>query len=391
IDVDDEITSIIDKVENAKEKVVALVLPKRAASLQSIVNMKLLKRSADQADKSPVLITSEAALLPLAGAAGLHVAKNLQSPPEVPHAPAGAAMPKADDASVETLDAADSVDEEDLPSKIDYASGSVGALAAAHEAENPETIPLDDEDVADEPKPKAAKVPKDKKNRVPNFDRFRTMMGLGILALIALIVFIILALFVLPKATVTLTTTSEPVSANFNLTASTGTQSVDPQKGLIPAKVETTDQTASQSVTATGQQNNGQTASGSLTMTECVSSPGQLSSVPAGTGVSTSGVSFITQKTATFTFAGACNGGSNFSFQSGSVDITATQPGSKYNISNASFTVAGYPNVSGSGSASGGTDNIVTVLSQSDVDNVTQKLTSGSTGSDFAKQFEDKL
>ncbi|HET7827321.1 MAG TPA: hypothetical protein VFK97_00440, partial [Candidatus Saccharimonadales bacterium] len=148
IDVDDEITSIIDKVENAKEKVVALVLPKRAASLQSIVNMKLLKRSADQVDKSPVLITSEAALLPLAGAAGLYVSKNLQSPPEVPHAPAGAAMPKADDASVETLDTADSVDEEDLPSKIDYASGSVGALSASHEAENPETIPLDDEDVA---------------------------------------------------------------------------------------------------------------------------------------------------------------------------------------------------------------------------------------------------
>src|SRR6266404_1395798 len=91
VDVDDEITGIIDKVENAGSKVVALVLPKRAATLQSIVNMKLLKRSADSADKNVVLITSEAALLPLAGAAGLHVAKNLQSAPEVPEAPTGAA------------------------------------------------------------------------------------------------------------------------------------------------------------------------------------------------------------------------------------------------------------------------------------------------------------
>jgi hypothetical protein len=89
VDVDDEITSIIDKVENAEHKVVALVLPKRATSLQSIVNMKLLKRSADGADKNVVLITSEHALLPLAGAAGLHVAKNLQSRPEVPDAPHG--------------------------------------------------------------------------------------------------------------------------------------------------------------------------------------------------------------------------------------------------------------------------------------------------------------
>src|SRR3954469_19623116 len=90
IDVDDEITSIIDKVETSSSKVVALVLPKRAASLQSIVNMKLLKRSADTADKNVVLITSEQALIPLAGAAGLHVAKNLQSKPEVPDSPSGA-------------------------------------------------------------------------------------------------------------------------------------------------------------------------------------------------------------------------------------------------------------------------------------------------------------
>lgn len=366
----------------------ALVLPKRAASLQSIVNMKLLKRSADQADKNPVLITSEAALLPLAGAAGLHVAKNLQSAPAVPHAPAGAKAPPA-----EELPAEEVPDEpEDMPEKIDYSDKSIGALAAAHEADSAEAIALDDEDgPADEPKPKAAKAPKDKKNKVPNFDRFRMMMALGALGLVLLVVFIILALFVLPKATVTLTTTSEPVSANFNLTATASAQSVDTQKHVIPAKVESTDQTASQSVTATGQQNNGQTASGSITMTKCVSSPGQLGNIPAGTGVSTNGVSFITQQTATFSYSGACNGGSNFSFQSNSVNITATQPGSKYNVSNATFSVAGYSNVTGNGSASGGTDNIVTVLSQSDVDNVTQKLTSGTSGSDFTKQFEDKL
>jgi hypothetical protein len=56
IDVDDEITGIIDKIENSEHKVVALVLPKRTASLQSTVNMKLLARSAEAADKNPVLI-----------------------------------------------------------------------------------------------------------------------------------------------------------------------------------------------------------------------------------------------------------------------------------------------------------------------------------------------
>ena len=81
VDVDDEITSIIDKIEGAKEQVVALVLPKRSTALQSIVNMRLLKRHADGASKNVVLITTETALMPLAGAAGIHVAKTLTSTP----------------------------------------------------------------------------------------------------------------------------------------------------------------------------------------------------------------------------------------------------------------------------------------------------------------------
>ena len=65
----------------------ALVLPKRATVFQSVVNMKLLKRAADGEKKNAVLITSEAALLPLAGIAGLHVAKTLNSKPAIPLAP----------------------------------------------------------------------------------------------------------------------------------------------------------------------------------------------------------------------------------------------------------------------------------------------------------------
>src|ERR1700712_4403491 len=87
IDIDDEITGIIDKLQASNGKVVALVLPKRAAVFQSIVNMKLLKRSADNEKKNLVLITSEAGLLPLAGAAGVHVAKTLTSKPVIPTGP----------------------------------------------------------------------------------------------------------------------------------------------------------------------------------------------------------------------------------------------------------------------------------------------------------------
>src|SRR3989344_1419410 len=96
VDVEDDITTVIDKVEGASEKIVALILPKRASVMQSTVNMRLLKRAADKAEKSVVLITSDEALLPLAGIVGLHTAKNLQSKPEIPEAPTGKAKVAAE-------------------------------------------------------------------------------------------------------------------------------------------------------------------------------------------------------------------------------------------------------------------------------------------------------
>src|SRR5688572_2942339 len=87
IDVDDEITAVIEKVRSSEKKIVALVLPKRAAVLQSIVNMRLLKRATTSAKKNLVLITAEHGLMPLAGAAGIHVARSLNTKPEIPEAP----------------------------------------------------------------------------------------------------------------------------------------------------------------------------------------------------------------------------------------------------------------------------------------------------------------
>src|SRR5665647_371215 len=133
VDVEDEITAIIDKVDASKQKIVALVLPKRATTLQSVVNMRLLKRSAEKAGKSVVLITSEAPLLPLAGAAGIYVAKNLQTKPEIPPSPLSSASP-ADETPIEqspsTDDSDEDLDSDSKPAKIDY-NQSIGALAAA--------------------------------------------------------------------------------------------------------------------------------------------------------------------------------------------------------------------------------------------------------------------
>ena len=88
IDVEDDITAIIGKIKDAEHEIVALVPPKRTGAIQSAVNLKLVQRAAERADKHVVIISNNAALTALAGAAHIPVAKNLQSRPEIAEVPA---------------------------------------------------------------------------------------------------------------------------------------------------------------------------------------------------------------------------------------------------------------------------------------------------------------
>jgi hypothetical protein len=391
VDVDDEITAIIDKVRDAKGKVVALVLPKRAAVLQSIVNMKLLKRTADSVGKNLVLVTSETGLMPLAGAVGLHVASTPTSKPSIPAAPAGPddEIENAD----EPLDIVDgTADDEDFDRKS--ASGkSIGELAAAGAAgkvaddDIDESIDMGD-DVADAgtATAAAAKTPKpkkDKKLKVPNFDSFRKRIALAVVGVIALVGILILALVVLPHSTVTIHTDSATIPTNLNLTLSTEAKSLDTGNNVIPATVQSQQKTSTQTVPATGQQNNGQRASGTVTMTAGACSGDVPDNISAGTSLSGSGHTFTLDSGVAFvptvhggkcTFTGTSGG-------SASIPVTALKGGADYNVSSATFSVSGRSDVSTSGSTSGGTDNITKIVSQSDISNATGKITSADSSS----------
>ncbi|HTB48952.1 MAG TPA: hypothetical protein VK712_02625 [Verrucomicrobiae bacterium] len=385
IDIDDEITGIIDKLHGSKGKIVALVLPKRAGVFQSIVNMKLLKRAADDAKKHLVLITTEAGLLPLAGAAGVHVAKTLTSKPEIPTAPL------ADDAEEEAVE--ETGDEPEITANPagDQPVGKLAGLGAtAVAADGVETLELDDdelpEDAAGTPgaaKPKNFKPPaaakkgkKDKKLHVPNFNRFRLLLIIGGSILVLLIIGAIIAFNILPKATVNISTDATNVSANLNLNLSTSANTLDPTNNTVPAKLVSQQKTYTQTVATTGQKNEGNKASGSITITNCGSSD---ETIPAGTGFSSSGYTFISQSDVTVPVSdfkglnGPCKNDGT-----ANVNVIAQSGGSAYNLPNgASYTIASGPeNTSAQGGAmSGGTDNNVQVVNQNDINNAKSKIT----------------
>src|SRR5665647_1308424 len=59
IDIDEEITSIVDRLRKAIAKEVIIVVPKRALLVQSIVNLKLLKKESDKLGKEISIVTQD--------------------------------------------------------------------------------------------------------------------------------------------------------------------------------------------------------------------------------------------------------------------------------------------------------------------------------------------
>lgn len=363
IDAEDEITAIIEKVRASDAKIVALVLPKRATTLQSIVNLKLLKRSAKEAKKSLVLITSEAGLLPIAGAVGLHVAKTLQSKPTVP------SSPKTSAAAI-TVD-----DEAGEPAPDPHAS--IGQLAGHIATE--ETIDLNNDDATAAVATKGAKNKLAKKFKIPDFNRFRVMLFGGIALLILLIVGSVFAFVILPKAKIVVKTDTSNVNTDLLITAKTDAPAVDEAAMIVPATSKTLKKTDTEKAAATGQRDDGKKATGKMTLTNCIND-GQPHTIPSGTSFSSGGLSFVT--TSDVTLATSVYSGSNCRTDLGTslgftkdVDVAAGQGGDKYNLSARSYT-SPIANISASGSAmTGGTSNLVKVASQTDIDGAKQKIT----------------
>jgi len=372
IDVDDEITGIIEKVRGSDKKIVALVLPKRATVLQSVVNMKLLKRTADGAKKNLVLITSEAGLLPLAGSVGLHVAKSLQSRPEIPDAPdRGDSQTEAveDDMDTETADDDATLDK----------AKAVGELASAAAIED--TIDMGDEednDLADGGEHKA-KGPKDKRLKIPNFNRFRVLLVLGGVGLVAIIVLAYIAFSVLPKAQVVIKTDTSSVDSSTTIVLKTQPDAtLDVKAGTVPAHQQVVQKTVSQSAPATGQQNNGAKAAGTIKFYNCNKDDtlsGTNHTIPAGTGVSAGGLTFITAQAVTVEPSHFVGNNCTKDKVTAAVDMNAQVAGAKYNQDAATYSVAGYGTITGTGTATtGGTDAIIKIVTQADIEAATQKI-----------------
>ena len=374
IEADDEIAVVADKLVASKSKVVALVLPKRCTMLHSSVNMKILNKAATNAKKSIVLISTEQALLPIAGAASVYVAKNLQSKPFIPELAAATLDDKTDLAEPIPLDAEDPV--------ID-ASKPVGELADIDTSNDIVPTPKAVDDKSSNSVVKKS-TKKKKKMSVPNFDTFRKKLFLGIGIFILVLGLLYLAIYVLPKSTVAITVQQNDIPVAVSIKAGPKLQTnVDDKTFELTTKTVTKNE--SKQGPATGEKNKGAKASGTMTIINCTDDDITL---PVGTQFTNNGFTFLSTVVAvvpgsTFTSNGDCYKNGKIS----GIAVTANTAGQDYNLSaDRTYQSSVSGRIYGVGSAMiGGTTEIVKIVQASDCESLQNAINAG-TNADAAKQ-----
>lgn len=394
VDIEDDITSIIEKVKGASSKIVALVPPKRIGALQSVVNLKLLQRAAATADKRVVLITNNQALTGLAAGVAIPIAKNLQSKPEL--VPAAAAVVDEDDV----------IDGDDLPVGEAAEIAPTGAQAPARSFGKAAIQPR--QGVNPAPKTGAAagatasaagasaaatvKPPK-KSLKVPNFDSFRKKIfllgGLGL----ALAAFFVWALAFAPNATINISAITSPYDVKKPLNLAVN-QALDADAGTLAAVVQEIQKTNTVDFTPTGKKEVGEAAKGTLTLTNNTES--DPVAVPAGASFTTqNGLRFVADVAATVPGANPpFSGGVSSKPGVTTVAVTASAIGENYNIGAQANVVSNDVTVKAEfkTATSGGSKREVTVVSDDDVAKAKEKLAAVSADAvkeELRMQFKD--
>ncbi len=430
---DEEITSVIEKLKRAKASEVRFVVSRGAVLLQSVVNLKLLKKKAEDLKKNVALVTTDKIGRNLASQVGITVYQHADQEPELPvasvespiKATAEAEAPEepetemvggirvnryrmagADDS--EELAESEMVPEDDeiIDEEPEVEEGTV---VAPLEAEPDETEEADDDgelirgaalgnesdDEMSKEKLPARRIRVEAGDR-PQIRRSiggsnRRLVGLALVVLFVCLIGGALLIF-LPHATATVYVKGVPYQADLALTVKQDSKT-DAAAGVLAGQLLLAEELSSKSDQPTGKKDVGTKAHGTMTISNGWSSDPQP--LTQGTRfVADSGQVFRT--TTDVTVPGAVLSLSNGQVQTtpgkATVPVEADQPGDSYNIPAGHFTIPGLSadkqaKIYGTTSAamSGGTSKTITVVTADDL----SKLTDAATAAAKAQSLAD--
>ena len=408
IEPEDDITDIIARVKNANQKVVALVPPKKIGVLRSAVNTKLIAKAAKSAGKTAVIVSSDSSLTKLAAAAQIPVASTLQSRPKLPSEIIDE-MPEKGEQMINEADfdneepGADAVDD----SKNQTQNKSQAAVSNKkpnstknQQSKKSNSVQVISSDEIEKDDKSGKKGKNGKKGKIPAFEKYRKWIIIGIIAFVALIIFLVWAFVFAPAANidVKIRTTANNFSENVSFTTKSSDQ--DAKSGRFYLEEQKVDKTSSVEFAATGQKDIGDKASGTITLSASFhSSSDDNITVPAGSGFSYGGLSYTSNSAVTLANPENCTRAdynSGNCIATGNVGVTANQPGSDYNIGphDSGWSAPGGVTASNSSAFSGGSSKVVAIVSQGDYDGAKSKLQDEGREDgrvELAKKFGDSI
>ena len=404
IEPEDDITDIIAKIEKSKEKIVALVPPKKAGVFRSIVNIKLIAKAGKTAEKSVVLVTVDPSITKLAAATKLPVAKNLQTAPSVPDVDDDSAESNEKE-SIE--DVVEPEDEEEKETKDD--TEDTDDEDESEEKDSAESKSLDDdeedEDEEEEEEEKPAKKKK-KDGKKAGGNRFvawikahkkLTICG-GIIA-VALIVFLVWAFAFAPAVDISIAIKTDSKNFSEGVTFTDKLSDENAKEGKFYLEEKKIENTQEVNFEATGQKNQGEKATGDVVIYGYFDAKGVIA-INAGSVFTVNNLSFVSNSDASLTWDGKPSSCENSDdevtdghFQcliSGRVAVTAMNGGSNYNIpaTPSGWSTTANVRVYSDKAMVGGTDKMVTVVQQSDIEKAKNELTTAKEDENKAKLYE---
>ena len=406
IESEDDITDVIAKIEKAKEKIVAVVPPKKAGVFRSIVNIKLMAKAGAAAGKTVVIVTVDPSITKLAAATRLPVAKNLQSAPVVPamDVPVGepGGQPEVlvapEETEAEAEPGAEKPDNtEEGETSIDDANGATDKTSDAIVPDEDEDKEEKDDDEGNKKsdekkeseKDKKSKTDKDEKKSHNWFKNHKKTTIIGAICMVLLTGFLVWAFVFAPKVDITVAIKTESKNFSEGITLMEDPAKEKAAEGIFYLEQRKYDSTQEVSFQATGTKNLGEKARGELIVYTYFKDSGTVA-IPAGSIFTINGLNFTSDANVTLSWPGPekdvdleqCENNTKGSAMqygcliSGKVTVTASNGGTQYNVGKSdSWTTTANVLVRSETPMTGGTDNTMTVVQQSDVNAAQAQIT----------------
>jgi len=359
LEIDEEITSVIDKIKKSKEREIVLIFPKEAIIARSIVSLKLLKKQAEDFGKKIIISSLDDIGINLAKRVGLKTAKqNKKGEIEI------------EEAEIKRND--------NLEQEKETKEELIKPLLQNQEEQKETEILAEEKKQKREIKTiRKKELERNKEKKVPLVPRLGIKLGIPIIIFLTLIFY--LAFFYLPKARIDVIQKTETKKYELEAVIDAKTENLDLEKNIIPGKLDTKEfEVPNKKFDVKGEKEIGDKARGEIFVYNKYSSKTQVLS--KGTQFKTQDKIFLALSD--FEVPGAkIEGGQTIPGQA-KVEVEAEKGGTEYNISPSTFVIVSLPllkqeDIWGESRTkfSGGTSKKIKALSEDDLKHAREELT----------------